>query len=964
MKMNEQALAPKILATLKSDNSSYLHKLLNFDVPQNDQEYMQFYRLYFSTYLCEDLKPDILSDKYIAYLTDPYKIEGLRDVKSEIQFLANKRLNELRENIGFEPKVIKYINTFPKDDTDNVERLMLYVLTKLEKEYSVLKTNTLERIASAIDIPYLWLLSLHKNHKLFSEGLIWFEQRSSEREEEILDQNLHVCSVLTRFFWGFELNDHDLVNVQKMEIPKLFGYSSGQTSEILNNNPDQSALSDSKNYQTIEELYEEHKPDPQNRYSDSKYMEMESKWIVSLFKLKEKQNNTISLIKDSEIDVLRNKISRQKRESAAYLSRASKKGILPFIIKMKRKLKLSEDELNIFKLLAIRENHRLLDIHDLSFSRPFTVNDVLGILYDDLDKKIEARKYFLKSSKLVEPGIIQLISNSYTGDLLNYEVKVDLHYSSWVLGTSFDVQEGGVGSILIEPKLTFDDVITESEVKQEVKTRLLTFEDLEHSRRELEFGPHMKKQNSHFYVITGPSGTGKTSLAEAMANSINKKMLSYNLKQYEHMASLSKESDGIFYTLFREAVNKDAILFFDESEYILQNRMNDLLIHSNNFNVIVIFATNAEFTMDEAMDSRVGINIIQLKYPDAEMRFEILKLHLPLNINLPDVNELKKLANKMRLTGREIKGVVNAAITHAIEEHGHWNIDSIKIEHLNKAVEKFKRPRKYNSKSQRIETPIKGFAAGVFHPDVLTGLQSLVNDYEKTKVLIKDGFIEEDLIQRKVAIFHGPSGTGKTMAAKMVAYETGKNFEVVNASQILDKYVGETEKNIAALFQSVSKTDSILIFDEADSFFSKRTSIDSSVDKFNNRITNLLLQEISKVDTLVILTTNLKENFDLAFDRRVTEIEFKKPSHKLREALWEKCIPAKIRDRSTIDYEFLAGKYPKLTGAEIKNIIVEASFKRCGNKNDDIVLNTDILVHCANRVHSVNQKNGIGFIHN
>lgn len=142
------------------------------------------------------------------------------------------------------------------------------------------------------------------------------------------------------------------------------------------------------------------------------------------------------------------------------------------------------------------------------------------------------------------------------------------------------------------------------------------------------------------------------------------------------------------------------------------------------------------------------------------------------------------------------------------------------------------------------------------------------------------------------ALFYGPSGTGKTMAARAVANELGMGLWRIDLSRVLDKYIGETEKHLAETFASAREENTILFFDEADALFGKRTEISSSHDRYANVETAFLLQSIEEYDGIVLLATNLYKNFDTAFLRRISvTVRFSMPDAALRLKLWQRAFP-------------------------------------------------------------------------
>jgi AAA+ superfamily predicted ATPase len=175
------------------------------------------------------------------------------------------------------------------------------------------------------------------------------------------------------------------------------------------------------------------------------------------------------------------------------------------------------------------------------------------------------------------------------------------------------------------------------------------------------------------------------------------------------------------------------------------------------------------------------------------------------------------------------------------------------------------------------------------------------------------------------ALFAGTPGTGKTMAAGCVANELGLPLYRVDLSQVVDKYIGETEKKLEAVFKYAQAANVVLFFDEADALFGKRSEVKDAKDKYANTEVAFILQRIEQYDGIVILATNLINNIDEAFMRRMKYVvEFQMPDRKIREKIWRGSFSDSI-PQLNIDYEFLAEKI-ELSGGHIKNIVLNATF--------------------------------------
>jgi SpoVK/Ycf46/Vps4 family AAA+-type ATPase len=176
-----------------------------------------------------------------------------------------------------------------------------------------------------------------------------------------------------------------------------------------------------------------------------------------------------------------------------------------------------------------------------------------------------------------------------------------------------------------------------------------------------------------------------------------------------------------------------------------------------------------------------------------------------------------------------------------------------------------------------------------------------------------------------VALFTGPPGTGKTMAAEVLSGELGLDLFKIDLSAMISKYIGETEKNLERIFTAAAGTDAILMFDEADALFGKRSQVRDSHDRYANIEVSYLLQRIEQYDGIAILATNLREHLDAAFTRRLQfVIDFPFPDETERRRIWECCLPAGAPREAGIDFERL-GQF-QLSGGHIRNVVLHAAF--------------------------------------
>ncbi|MCW5808891.1 MAG: ATP-binding protein, partial [Deltaproteobacteria bacterium] len=176
------------------------------------------------------------------------------------------------------------------------------------------------------------------------------------------------------------------------------------------------------------------------------------------------------------------------------------------------------------------------------------------------------------------------------------------------------------------------------------------------------------------------------------------------------------------------------------------------------------------------------------------------------------------------------------------------------------------------------------------------------------------------------ALFQGSPGTGKTLVASAIASELGMDLYRVDLSRIMSKWIGETEQNLAKLFDAAEDGHAIILFDEADSLFAKRTEVRTSVDRYANLEVNYLLQRLDTFEGIAILTTNFGTSIDSAFKRRLSfRLTFPFPDEEAREALWKSHIAPNVPRLGDFNFADLARRY-RLSGGYIRNAAVRAAF--------------------------------------
>jgi hypothetical protein len=174
-------------------------------------------------------------------------------------------------------------------------------------------------------------------------------------------------------------------------------------------------------------------------------------------------------------------------------------------------------------------------------------------------------------------------------------------------------------------------------------------------------------------------------------------------------------------------------------------------------------------------------------------------------------------------------------------------------------------------------------------------------------------------------LFHGPSGTGKTLTARCLCRALGREPLIVSYPELVSKWVGETQKNTSATFAEAAKTDKVLVFDEADAVFARRTDVRNSTDRFANSHVNTLLTEVERFPGIIVLTTNLAGTLDPALERRIKyKVYFGPPDARVRTEIWRKHLPKEAPLAADVDLGRLAQEF-KLTGGQIANAVLTAA---------------------------------------
>jgi SpoVK/Ycf46/Vps4 family AAA+-type ATPase len=287
------------------------------------------------------------------------------------------------------------------------------------------------------------------------------------------------------------------------------------------------------------------------------------------------------------------------------------------------------------------------------------------------------------------------------------------------------------------------------------------------------------------------------------------------------------------------------------------------------------------------------------------------------------------LATKFRFSPGQIRNAVNTARNLA-----RWrNPEAPEVETGDLyAASRLHSNRKLVELAQKIE-PHYTWDDIVLPDDRLEQLREICDQVKhRGQVLNEWGFHEKLAMGKGTnALFAGPPGTGKTMAADIIAHDLGLDLYKIDLSTVVSKFIGETEKNLSRIFDEAETSNAILFFDEADALFGKRTEVRDSHDRYANLEISYLLQKMEEYEGVVILATNLHKNIDDAFTRRMHFIiEFPFPDAPDRRRIWEQIWPADTPRDLNLDLDFMAEQIV-VAGGNIRNIALAAAFLAAAN---------------------------------
>ena len=303
--------------------------------------------------------------------------------------------------------------------------------------------------------------------------------------------------------------------------------------------------------------------------------------------------------------------------------------------------------------------------------------------------------------------------------------------------------------------------------------------------------------------------------------------------------------------------------------------------------------------------------------------------------------DLSLLAGQFQLTTDQVVDTVHTAVDMAVQEN-----QPLENQHLFAAA-RIHSAARLSTVARKIN-PRYAWRDLILPDEQITMLRELVDTVRFRGVVLDDWGAGKKLVPSAgiTSLFAGPPGTGKTMAADVMAGELGMDLYKIDLSGVVSKYIGETEKNLERIFTEADRSNAILFFDEADAIFGKRSEVKDARDRYANIEISYLLQRMESYNGVTILATNLGSNLDEAFTRRLQfRVNFPDPDQDLRLRMWHSLFPPDVPRATDVDYLWLSQKL-NLTGGNIRNIIVAAAYLAASKSH---AVGMEHILHAAKR---------------
>lgn len=553
---------------------------------------------------------------------------------------------------------------------------------------------------------------------------------------------------------------------------------------------------------------------------------------------------------------------------------------------------------------------------DITRKKP-SVDLALDLLCGTEVERWKVRTLFSDYAPLFRARILSTVddpqSPSGSSDLARF-LKLDSRILNYILGNnSIDGRLSSIAELYL-PSSSMDSILVDSVIKGDL-LRLAHYHFSEQ-------GANRKRLVLYFH---GPYGVGKRELALGICGQLNYSMLYLDVELL-----LANEPDlrMLLGLAFREGLLLQAALYLDNMDILLKDDDKLKGILKTLMKVIVeygwlIFLAGRKPWLPESSLENVLFHATELTVPDVPLRETAWKEAL--DGLKPDigVDWTGPLARQFRLTPGQIRDAAEFVKNrHSMRDRQ----EEIALTDLYIAC-RSQSNQKLEELAIKID-PRYGWDDIVLPENKLEQLKEICSQVKYRYRVFGEWGFDKKLSHGKglSVLFSGPPGTGKTMAAQVIAHELQLDLYKIDLSGVVSKYIGETEKNLSKIFYEAETSNAILFFDEADALFGKRTEVSDAHDRYANIEVSYLLQKMEEYEGVVILATNLRRNIDEAFARRIRFIvDFPFPDEASRLQIWKNHFPRETPVSHDIDYEFLS-KQLQIAGGNIKNIVLNAAF--------------------------------------
>ncbi|MGA2812514.1 MAG: AAA family ATPase [Candidatus Acidiferrum sp.] len=604
-------------------------------------------------------------------------------------------------------------------------------------------------------------------------------------------------------------------------------------------------------------------------------------------------------------------------EIAARAEASLKNGVTLPLAQLRALFSLSDFDYSALLVCAAPEVDARFEIlyayvqNDVTRKYP-TPDLILKLLCESADQAVARRSSFSSSGPLLSTPLLRVNDDTQHRDCgwLSRGLRAESRIVDFILGVQEIDARLRPFTRLFESSHTFTTLHLPSALLPELQSVARNFSD-----------------GGAVIFLSGPAGSGKQSIAQAISRRQSRPLLTARMDRLP--PELSQLSE-ILPLLRREAIVRGANLFLasvdtfcgqDSSGAAKRAALLSALDPSN----CLIFVGSASPLYLAGAPSQSACLSFDIPPPDFSERSALWKEALAAEgCGLAPDADCALLANKFQFTGGRIKSVCRAAADRALVQDAGGRCLS-----LDDLVAAAKRQSNHNLErlAQRV-TCADDWSDLVLPPRPIQELREVCAAEKYRYVVYSQWGYGSRLTRGKGinALFCGASGTGKTMAAGIIARDLALDLYKIDLSAIVSKYIGETEKQLNQIFQEARTSNTILFFDEADALFGKRSEVKDAHDRYANIETAYLLQKMEEYEGIVILATNFRRNMDEAFTRRMHHIiDFPFPDAALRERIWRGLVPTAAPLAGDVQFAFLARQF-ELSGGNIRNASLTAAF--------------------------------------